>query len=410
MNAREYAFNTLKRVFNDHGYASIILRHRKEEFNDEDVALISEIVYGTVRNHDFLEYQWQEYANTKVRSDTALLLDMSIYQLLFLDRIPEYAIINEANELAVRHDKGFVNAILRKVARRGKKLPDSKDELENLAILTTHPKWLLGLWKAHYGMEIMERIAKEDQKRPVVYGRINTLKISKEEFEQVEGVTFIDEICFMYDGNLVETDYFKDGKVLIQDYSSQQVAKWLDAKPNMSVLDVCSAPGTKTQQVAMYMENKGSVVAYDLYEDRIRMVNELMQRTNTSIVDARAHDATLNDTSIKLESMDRILVDAPCSGLGDLSHKPEIRFHVTPNDLDEICNIQKEILERSCTYLKKDGILVYSTCTLNKKENEKQVAAFLKRHEEFELIKEQTIFPYEHHSDGFYMAKLKKIA
>lgn len=173
MNAREYAFNTLKRVFNDHGYASIILRHRKEEFNDEDVALISEIVYGTVRNHDFLEYQWQEYANTKVRSDTALLLDMSIYQLLFLDRIPEYAIINEANELAVRHDKGFVNAILRKVARRGKKLPDSKDELENLAILTTHPKWLLGLWKAHYGMEIMERIAKEDQKRPVVYGRID---------------------------------------------------------------------------------------------------------------------------------------------------------------------------------------------------------------------------------------------
>ena len=246
-----------------------------------------------------------------------------------------------------------------------------------------------------------------DQKKAVSYGRINTLRTSKEEMEKDPSLDFIDEICFRFEGPLQKSEAFKEGKVLIQDYSSQQTVKLLEAKPGMKVLDACAAPGTKTQQIAMFMENKGSITAGELHEHRAKLINELMKRTGVSIVTSKVMDATQKDLFEK-ESFDRILCDVPCSGLGDLSHKPEIRWHLKPEDLDEITVIQKEILSSCSSYLKKGGILVYSTCTLNRKENENQVKNFLKAHEDFELLSERTIFPFEYDSDGFYMAALRR--
>lgn len=406
MNARQYACNAIERIVYEHGYASLILRSC-QEFSRQDNALISQLVYGTLRNWTRCSYQWQDLARKKVKNHTAALLSMSVYQLFFLDRLPDYAVINEAVRQADGHEKGFVNAILRAVVKRGEVKPEFKDELEKTAYETSHPLWLLKLWKAHYGLETAIAIAGHDQKSAIVYGRMNPLKMGKEELASLKGVHLLEEDCFTYDGILSRSPLFEEGKALIQDRSSQKIPLLLQAEPGMRVLDACSAPGTKTQQTACMMQNKGEIIALDLHEERLKLVRELMERTGVSIVKTRAADATGNP-GFEEESFDRILVDAPCSGLGDLSHKPEIRFHVTPDSLDELSQIQSRILDACAPLLKSGGILVYSTCTLNRKENENQAKAFLQRHENFTLLKEHTFFPMEYDSDGFYAAQFVK--
>lgn len=174
----------------------------------------------------------------------------------------------------------------------------------------------------------------------------------------------------------------------------------------MRVLDVCASPGTKTQQIACLMHNRGWIDAHDLYPERVKLIDALMEKTGVSIVHASVHDG--KEPYKTNERYDRILIDAPCSGLGDLSHKPEIRYHVTPESLDELVQLQKEILSANAGSLKPGGKLVYSTCTLNRKENEGQIRRFLKEHPDFELLEERTVFPFEEDTDGFYMACLQK--
>lgn len=407
MKAREYAWSVLDRIINQHGYANLILRSRKEAFSAEDIRLINEIVYGTLRNLTFLEYQWKDLARGRVKQKTAVLINMSVYQLLYLDRIPAYAVINEAVELSGRGEKGFVNAVLHKVQKRGMKMPVTTDPLEKAALQYSHPLWLLKMWASHYGLENALKTAEKDQERAIVYGRVNTLKTDPEVFFRQPKVTHTEDLCFTYDGILSETDWFRNGEVIIQDRMSQRVVSMLDAGSGMNVMDCCAAPGTKTQQICAAMKNKGTIYAYDLYPERVKLIEELMKRTGSLIVKAAAGDAS-KPADLPDESMDRILIDAPCSGLGDLSHKPEIRYHIRPEDIDELVRTQKSILEASCRYLKKGGILVYSTCTLNRKENENQIAAFLKEHDDFELCEEHTWFPFEFESDGFYCARLMK--
>lgn len=403
-NARAEIVTILERVLKEDGYASLLMRHSLREFEERDRKFVSEVVYGTLRNLSLLEAQWKSYAKkTKLR--TAVVLDMTIYQMFFMET-EDYAAVNEAVNLVSSHEKGFVNAILHKVQKAGLKTKEG-NSLEDVALLTSHPLWLLQMWKAHYGEETAIQIAKADQERPTIFGRMNALKISKEELEKEKAVHFVNEISFTYDGLLQTSDYFKNGQVLIQDVHSALVPTLLDVKAGMTVLDACAAPGTKTQEIAMFMEDKGCIEAGDLYEHRTDLMKELMNRTGVSIVHPIVRDATKKEP-YKDETFDRILLDVPCSGLGDLSHKPEIRYHIKPESLDEIINIQKQILEVNAPLLKKGGIFVYSTCTLNRKENEGQIKNFLKDHEGYELLEEKTLFPFEDGGDGFYYAKVRK--
>lgn len=408
MIARVYILNVLKQVIYEGGYASLLLREKRESFSSEDNAFISETVYGTLRNYSLLNKQWKEYVNHSVRRDTEILLNMSIYHLFFLDRIPSYAVINEAVELSQKRDKAFVNAVLRKVSERGL-IKNEEDTLEALSENTSHPLWILQMWNAHYGYEVTKKIAEFNQTRSKVYGRMNTLKCNKEELLKDEKVHFINDICFTYEGVLTNSDYFKEGKVLIQDLSSSYIPTKLDVKKGMKVLDACSAPGTKTQEIAMLMENDGEIIAQDIYEKRVQLIDHLMLKTCVKIVQSRIQDSSiLNEEYVN--SFDRVLLDAPCSGLGDLRHKPEIRFHLKPENIDELVLLQSKLLDVNASYVKENGILLYSTCTLNKKENEKQISKFLEKHTEFELIEEKTLLPYEENSDGFYYAKMRKKA
>ena len=403
MNPRQYALNVLEQVVVNHGYANLLLR-KQMDFSVQDMGLISEIVYGTLRNYTWLEYQWKHFAKS-VRPKTAVLLNMSVYQMLYLDKVPDYAVINEAVEMSSKKDKSFVNAVLRKVQKQQERAIESTDEIETAALRFSHPLWLLKLWSAHYGKETALKIAEHDQTRGQVYGRINTLKITKEELQKDERVHFLNDISFTFDGNLTDTDWFRNGQVIIQDIASAMIPEYLEAEPGMRVLDVCAAPGTKTQEIAMLMKDTGRIDACDLYEHRVELISRLMERTGVSIVNAQVRDGTQPAQDVLY---DRILADVPCSGLGDLRGKPEIRLHTSPEDLDELAVIQKKILAASAQSLKPGGILVYSTCTLNRKENENQIALFLKEHPEFTLMKEKTFFPFELNSDGFYVAQLKK--
>ncbi len=397
MSARETILSILERVFSENGYASLMMRHMKAD--EKDTAFIAEVVYGTLRNYSLLEYQWRSKAK-KTKQRTALLLDMSIYQLFFMN-VPGYAAVNEAVSLSPKHEKKFVNAILRQVSDSGLVTPEESE------IRYSHPKWIFDLWSAHYGKDNALAIMEYNQKKPVSYGRINTLLYSKEEAEQNENLHFIDDIAFRYEGALQKSDLFRAGRVIIQNYSSQQIVKYLDVKSGMNVLDACAAPGTKTQEIAMYMNNSGRVIAGELHEHRAKLIDELMERTGTEIVESKVMDASVKG-QFEAESFDRILLDVPCSGLGDLSHKPEIRWHLKPEDLDHLTHLQSAILEANAPYLKKGGILVYSTCTLNRKENENRIRDFMKKHEDYELLEEHTYFPFVTESDGFYAAKLTR--
>jgi 16S rRNA (cytosine967-C5)-methyltransferase len=373
MKPRQYILDVLMRVFQENAYASLVMR--ENSMSRQDMPFITEVVYGTIRNYDMLEYQWRSYSTGHVKKKIALLLDMSIYQMQYLDGVPEYAIISEAVEMTGTYEKKFVNAVLRNVAKRGQIFPHTND-LQSLAIQTSHPLWLLHMWQAHYGEEITRKLCEEDQQRPYVFGRLNTLKIKKEDLAKGDRVRFLNDISFTYDGILSRTSMFEDGAVVIQDVNSAETVKHLDVHPGMEVLDLCAAPGTKSQEIAMFMADKGRITACDLYEKRIHLIEELMQKTGVTICQTMVNDAKVSRPEWN-GAFDRVLIDAPCSGLGDLRHKPEIRLHLKPEDLDEITAVQKEILNTAAAYLKPNGIMVYSTCTLDKKENENQIRQFL---------------------------------
>ena len=403
MSVRAEVLNILERVFRQNGFASLLLR--RANISKEEMGLASEIIYGTIRNKTLLEEQWRPFTK-HVKPRVVALLNMSVYQLLFLDSIPSYAVIFEAVELAGKSEKEFVNAVLRKVQVAGLRKP-AGNTIEELAVLTSHPLWILQLWKAHYGFETMKEIALHNQEPSLVYGRVNTLKCKKTEIAQMPDVRMLEDDCFFYAGILQRTELFSKGMVLIQDRHSQKVVRKLDVLPGMQVLDACAAPGTKTQQIACLMKNQGKIIATDLYEARCNLIDELMNRTGVSIVSTQQNDATIAGKFPK-ESFDRILIDAPCSGLGDLSHKPEIRWHLEHTSIDELVHIQEAILDANAEYLRVGGILVYSTCTLNRKENEQQIKKFLVKHPNYVLLEEETLFPMENDADGFYYAKLKR--
>jgi 16S rRNA (cytosine967-C5)-methyltransferase len=289
MKPRQYILEVLMRVFQEDAYASLLMRENK--MDRKDMPFISEVVYGTIRNYDMLEYQWRSYASGHVKKKIALLLDMSIYQLQYLDGTPSYAVISEAVEMTGKYEKKFVNAILRNVEKRGQVFPHGND-LKSLSIETSHPLWLLQMWESHYGNEITKKLCQEDQERPYAFGRINTLKIKKEDLEKGDRIKFLNDISFIYEGILSRTSMFAEGKVVIQDINSAETVRYLDVHPGMDVLDVCAAPGTKSQEIAMFMENKGKLIACDLYEKRTHLIEELMAKTGVSICTAMVNDAS----------------------------------------------------------------------------------------------------------------------
>lgn len=408
---RKIAYECLKEIMMKEAYSNLALKSLPDTMSAKDKALVTQIVYGTLQFYDYLSYQWHSLTKKKVKKNLEILLNMSVYQLLFLERIPDYAVVSTACELVNEYERSFVQAILFECIRQGKKEIEIQDPVEHLALEASLPKWIVQLLISHYGQEEAEKIAKSFLEQDhALTARVNPLKADVKKFQEDLDNQFLDEWAFVSNKNLLNTDAFKKGEIVIQDYSSQLAARFLNPQENDVILDACSAPGTKTTYLAAMMKNQGKIIASDYYDHRLELVKEACQRLNVKIVETKQMDATLAHTCFEKESFDRILLDVPCSGLGVLKHKPELKYRIKPEDLDNLLQVQKEILESCVQLLKVNGVMVYSTCTLNKKENDRQIKAFLKNHPEMVLEEEKTCFPYQEHQDGFYMARMLKIS
>ncbi|MBR2546186.1 MAG: 16S rRNA (cytosine(967)-C(5))-methyltransferase RsmB [Erysipelotrichaceae bacterium] len=411
-NVRKKAFEILKDVMLHNEYASLNMRYGGYDLNEKDQGLLTQIVYGTIRNYRYVRYQWELYVDRKVPDEIAVLLDGATYQLILLDKLPAYAVVNET--VAIAKDEypnyaGFVNAVLRRIADKGAQAIKGDDEVDKFAIETSHPTWLVRMWNAQYGEEICDSICWENLKDGRVELAVNTLLTTADKLLEDERFHRTAEgNALIYDGNIFASEYFKNNLVYVQSESSQQAVEILDPKPKERILDMCRAPGTKTVQIAMKTGNDANIYSIDVYPQRVELIENALKKYGITCVTTMCEDSRTLHTKIPLYYYDKVLLDAPCSGLGTLKHKPEIKMSIKPEDIDEIVRLQSQLLDSAALMVKAGGCLVYSTCTLNTKENEKQIRMFLSQHTQFELVEEKTIIPDGTHYDGFYISKLRK--
>lgn len=393
---RKWLWKALDEVVNKEVYSNLYLRNHLHEVSERDRALATRIFYGTIQNYRYCRACWSKFVKNKVNDKMDVLLTMSTYQLLFLDKVPSYAIVNDAVNIAKKINMkyaGLTNAVLHKVKHI---------ETKDVALKYSLPDWLYKMWGSQYGQEQALIMAKASVNILPLYVRRNVLKTEVEDFSSSEFICVKDPLYIYTQNNYFHHPYYQKGYMSAQDEGSFAIAKFVDPKENERILDCCAAPGTKTMAMAEMMYNKGHIDSFDLHAHRKDLIESDAKRLGIDIVHAGVQDATKFKSSVLY---DRILCDVPCSGYGVLSRKPDIKLRMLPEDMDTLIPLQYAILNNVCQYVKKGGIIVYSTCTMNKKENEKQIERFLKEHDMFRLVDEVNIFS-DSKQDGFYMAKL----
>ena len=437
-NVRDAALTILLAVDKNQAYSNLLLHQTIEKYkiDAKDRGLLTEITYGTLQHKLTLDYYLEPFIRGKVDLWVRWLLRLSLYQMQYLSRIPAHAAVNEAVEIAKRRGhKGIasmVNGILRSILREGvRSTDDIEDPIERLAIATSHPQWLVERWVESYGYEETAEMLRENNIPPVQTVRVNTTKATVEnvlatlEREGVKAVRseVMPECIHLQTGQAARTAAFKHGLITIQDESSMLPANVLNPKPGMKALDMCAAPGGKTTHMAEKMQNEGSILAMDLHPKKLDLIDENTVRLGLEIVQTAPIDGRKAATFLPKESFDAVLVDAPCSGLGVMRRKPDIKYTKREEDLASLQTIQLAILDNAVQVLKPGGRLVYSTCTVDKRENEGTVETFLSQHPEMEsesltnlpekLLAKQNngmlqVFPQDFGSDGFFVAAFRK--
>ncbi|MBM7578449.1 16S rRNA (cytosine(967)-C(5))-methyltransferase RsmB [Jeotgalibacillus terrae] len=435
---REAALHILDQIDKNQSYSNLLLNHAIQKFNisKKDTGLLTEITYGTLQRKMTLDYYLEPFLKKKVEGWVRNLLRLSLYQMIYLDRVPERAAIHEAVEIAKKKGhkgiSGMVNGVLRSIQRQGvRTLDEISDPVIKISIETSHPEWLVKRWAAHFGLEKTKEMCERNLIAPVQTARVNTSRISRSEVIDMlkqEGVeasesTIVPAGIRVKKGNIAHTGAYKEGYISVQDESSMLVAYALGAVPGESILDMCAAPGGKTTHIAESLNNEGEVLALDLHEHKIKLIKENADRLKLENVKGEAMDGRKLNEHYPDRQFDRILVDAPCSGLGVLRRKPDIKYAKREQDLESLSRIQQELLHAAVGSLKKGGTLVYSTCTVDKEENEGTVNKFLADHPEMELtapaglpesiaaLAENNmlqIFPQDFDGDGFFIASFKK--
>ena len=430
--ARNLALKVLEDVLVNQAYSNIALnKHLKgSQLSAADKGLVTELVYGTVARKLTLEWYLSHFIEDRDKLDNWLyvLLLMSVYQLQYLDKLPDHAVVNEAVELAKLRKKGsekLVNAVLRRILREG--LPDIasiKRKNKRDSIAYSLPVWLVSKLKEEYGEERSQAIFESLLKRNKASIRVTDLSRK----EEIKTLLSASDSILSNTGLVKEQGYFAghhlfaEGAITIQDESSQLVAPTLHLQGEEKVLDACAAPGGKTVHIASYLTT-GQVTALDLYDHKLNLIQEnaerlgVADRVRTEKLDARkVHDF------FGQNCFDRILVDAPCSGIGLLRRKPDIKYNKETADFMSLQEIQLEILGSVCQTLRKGGIITYSTCTIVSEENFQVVQTFLERHPEFEQVKLEheckdilkdgciLITPELYGSDGFFISQFRKIS
>lgn len=421
-NVRTEALAVLNRCESAEQYSNIALDTvlSRGAFSPADRGLLTALVYGVIEKRLTLDHAIASLSSRPVGEidlSTRNLLRMGIYQLAFMDRIPDHAAVNETVDLATKRTKGFVNAVLRAFLRNGKQIsyPDAgEDPVGYLSARYSFLPALCERFLAEFGFDRTEALFSAFCKQPPLTLRANTLKVGRDELIRRLQAAGFDASptpesavgIHLPTAPVGSLPGFDAGDFFVQDEASQLCVEALDARRGMRVLDVCACPGSKSFGAAIDMENAGDVIACDLHKNKLSLVERGAARLGISILSTQARDARQRNDEW-LASFDRVLCDVPCSGFGVFAKKPELRYK-DPAGSDALPAIQFAILETASAYVKNGGLLVYSTCTLLPAENERNVSRFLASHPEFSLLRDRTLTPDADSTDGFYFAVLKK--
>ena len=436
MNSREVALNIINRVLIEGAYSNLVLSNELNEsdLNEKDRALVTELVYGTIRRKKTLDMIISNYIKDISLMDERVLniLRMAIYQMHFLDKVPEFAACNEAVELAKQisvQDSKLVNGILRSYTKNPDDM-DVKDKIDRLVYQYSYEPWFIRMMYKQYGEENGRKILSGLNATPKVTVRVNASKGDYDEvFERLEEMGYdveegyaCPEAIIIKGGSSIENnELFKEGLITVQDESAMLVSPLLDLNPGDVALDLCAAPGGKTTHIAELLEDEGKVYSFDLHENKLSLINENLHRLGLNNVEVEAMDATkLNSKYVACA--DKVLIDVPCSGLGIIRKKPEIKWNKSRKSLKDLVPTQRAIMENAWMYLKNGGTMIYSTCTLNTEENQDNVEWFLNKYKDANVENiflgnmdnfiynndgSLTILPNEY-MDGFYIAKISK--
>lgn len=440
-NAREIALELLESIEKQQAYSNLLLNNAIKKYHLEkaDARLLTELTYGTLQRKMTLDYYLKSFLRKgKIDLWVRQLLRLSLYQMVYLTKIPDRAVIHEAVNIAKkRGHKGiasFVNGVLRSIQREGiPSLDEIKDDLERISIETSHPLWLVKRWVRQFGVEKAREICEENLRTPVQTGRVNeyltdveeVISILNEEGFEVKRSEIIPSAIKCLRGNLANSDAFKNGLLTIQDESSMLVGYVLSPEKGEHILDCCAAPGGKSTHIGELLKNTGSVTSLDLHEHKVKLIKENAERLKLSNIKPRVLDSREASKVFESESFDRVLVDAPCSGLGVIRRKPDIKYVKTEEDVYALTSVQLQLLDEASKLVKKGGRLVYSTCSIDHDENEQVSKKFLESHPDFqadiEIINRVPklvqpfvqnhmiqILPQDLGSDGFFIACFRK--
>ena len=426
---RKTAYEVLLDMETNQSYSNLALNNFIEKNKPENPAFVRELVYGVLENRILLDYYLAALVASglkKVKKQDLTILRMGVYQILAMDSVPDYAAINESVVLARKFCRGrdkFINGVLRNFQRRQAELegslPDrSSDPAKYLSVRYSAASWLVDLWLAAYGLDKTEGLLAASNGRPLLCLRTNLLKGTREELMQrlveagyqVEAGTLSGRSILVTGKGtgILEHDLFREGWFSVQDEASTLTADTVNPKPGNLAVDVCAAPGGKTMAMAELMGTEGEIYAFDIYEHKLKLIQEQAARLGTGIVKTRCQDGRIALKELEGQA-DCVLADVPCSGLGVIRRKPEIKTKDHAEmDFAELVQRQKEILESASTYVKPGGTLVYSTCTVNPEENEEQVRMFCERHPEFKLESMKQLMP-DRETDGFFISKMSRV-
>jgi len=449
--AREAALDMLLRVEQEGAYSNLELNRTlgAAGLSRADAALATELVYGTIQRRLTLDHWLSKFVSRgldKLQPWVLALLRMSLYQLVYLDRIPPHAAVSEAVKIAKKRGHpgivSLVNGVLRSLAGCRDELgpPDDPDPVRRLSVKHSFPEWMAARWIEVYGEETADRIMAALNERPRTSIRVNRLRggrrsvlerLKSEGYDAKLSLITQAGIVIRRGGNLADTDGYRAGEWTVQDEAAMLVAEACDPEPGMRVLDCCAAPGGKSTHLAELMGDVGEVIANDIHAHKERLIVEHARRLGLASVRTSVCDAADLPNRVGTATMDVVLLDAPCSGFGVIRRKPEIRWSRQPSDIDDIAAVQHRLLAAASAIVKPGGLLVYSTCTFEPRENEEQIGRFLASHPEFtpdadwprpmmEAFRavglpeptpgtgSVTLLPHMAGTDGFFIARLRK--
>lgn len=422
ISARSLAVKILSGIDKNNSFSNIALSSelKKYNLNKLDSSLVSSIVYGVLQRKLTIEAVIASVSDKSLKKMHPIVfntLTVAVYQILFMEKIPSFAAVNEAVKI-VKNSKqgyaaGFVNAVLHKVVQNRTQILSNIDSTDDLSIKFSANKSFINELISDFGYDTALSFLSESLKSPKGYIRINPIKTDVNTLiseltdrEVICSKTEIEYgICVEKLGNIEDITEFNNGLFYVQDLSSQIALSKLNIHPGMSVIDVCAAPGGKSFTAAGLLHNEGRVVSCDIYENRVDLINNGAKRLGFSCVVPLVNDASLYNA--KLGKFDRVICDVPCSGYGVIRRKPEIRYKDTL-EFTDLPSLQLQILNSSVKYLNDNGLIMYSTCTVRKVENQDVVRKFLFDNNEFEIVLEQTLLPHLNDCDGFYYCIMKR--